>query len=78
MLTFKLVLVAAATSVLGIALPEPTAAAQLDLRGVNCKKVNAAFDVLKKLGPPATSFCRDYLHMPATSTAVTITTPATV
>ncbi|USP77819.1 hypothetical protein yc1106_05093 [Curvularia clavata] len=77
MLTFKLVFVAA-TSVLGAALPEPTAPGQLDLRGANCGKVNGAFVALEKLGPQGTSFCRSFVNIPATSTTVTITTPTIV
>ncbi|KAF2996888.1 hypothetical protein E8E13_005205 [Curvularia kusanoi] len=77
MLALKLALVAA-TGVLGAALPEHTAAAHLDLRGVDCGSNNAAFNELKKLGPPGTSFCRSYLKMPATSTRVTTVTAATV
>ncbi|KAF5851075.1 hypothetical protein GGP41_010738 [Bipolaris sorokiniana] len=77
MLALKLVLVAA-TSALGVALPEPTPAALLNAPPVNCGKVNNALSVLKKLGPPATSFCRSYIKAPATSTTVTITTAPTV
>ncbi|KAJ6269946.1 hypothetical protein PSV08DRAFT_353109 [Bipolaris maydis] len=77
MLALKLVFVAA-TSVLGVALPEPTPAALLNASPVNCGKFNNALSVLKKLGPPATSFCRSYIKAPATSTIVTITTAPTV
>jgi hypothetical protein len=41
---------------------------------VNCNAVNAALTVLKALGPPATTFCSSYLHIPATATA-TVTAP---
>ncbi|RYN19251.1 hypothetical protein AA0119_g10197 [Alternaria tenuissima] len=43
---------------------------------VDCKAVNLALTVLKKLGPPATSFCSSYLKVPATKTvSITTTTP---
>lgn len=77
MLTLKLVLIAA-TSVLGVVLPEPTAPAQLDLRGVNCGEVNGAFATLEKLGLQGTSFCRSFVDMPATSTTVITSIPVTV
>jgi len=47
-------------------------------KGVDCKAVNLALTVLKKLGPPATSFCSSYLKIPATKTvSITTTTPTT-
>lgn len=45
---------------------------------IDCKAVNLALTVLKKLGPPATSFCSSYLKVPATKTvSITTTTPTT-
>ncbi|KAH8635888.1 hypothetical protein IG631_07722 [Alternaria alternata] len=47
-------------------------------KSVDCKAVNLALTVLKKLGPPATSFCSSYLNIPATKTlSITTTTPTT-
>ncbi|KAF3031584.1 hypothetical protein E8E12_001719 [Didymella heteroderae] len=55
---------------------EPTPA-HLDKR-VDCRAVNLALTVLKKLGPPATSFCSSYLKVPATKTvSITTITPTT-
>jgi hypothetical protein len=75
MLAFKLILVAA-TGVLGVAIPEPTAAAQLDLRAVNCAKGNDVLNAVKKLGPAGNAFCRAYLGMPGTKTMMATITPA--
>lgn len=77
MVTLKLLFVLAASSVVA-AWPEPTPAAYLDQRAVNCAKVTGALSVLKKLGPPATSFCSSYLKIPGTLTSTTTVTPATV
>ncbi|KAH7339229.1 hypothetical protein BKA66DRAFT_577324 [Pyrenochaeta sp. MPI-SDFR-AT-0127] len=77
MVAFKLLLAAAASGLV-TAWPEPTAAAYLDQRGIDCSKVTGALGVLKKLGPPATTFCSSYLKIPKTKTATTTFTPATV
>lgn len=70
--------VAAVFTALGAAWPEPTPAAQLDQRAIDCSKVTGALSVLKKLGPPATSFCSSYLKIAGTKTLTTTFTPATV
>jgi hypothetical protein len=58
--------------------PEPTPLANLQDRAVDCAKVTGALSALKKLGPPATTFCRSYLKVPGTSTITTTTTPTAV
>ncbi|RYN47472.1 hypothetical protein AA0118_g12212 [Alternaria tenuissima] len=47
-------------------------------KGVDCKAVNLALTVLKKLGPPATSFCSPYPKVSTTKTmSITTTTSVT-
>jgi hypothetical protein len=76
MLALKLLVATASTLV--AAWPEPTPAARIDQQAGACAKVNGALTILKKLGPPATSFCSSYLKVPATKTLTTTVTPATV
>lgn len=71
-------LLAATLGGLVAAWPEPVAARPLDERAIDCSKVNGALSILKKLGPPATTFCSSYLKVPATKTVITTVTPATV
>ncbi|KAJ4983152.1 hypothetical protein SVAN01_11336 [Stagonosporopsis vannaccii] len=59
---------AAVFTALGAAWPEPTPAVQLDLRAVDCSKATGALRFLKKLGPPATSFCSSYHNIAGTMT----------
>ncbi|CAO2652061.1 Nn.00g003440.m01.CDS01 [Neocucurbitaria sp. VM-36] len=74
MVSFKfLVLGIAGTAA---AFPQPTAAPDLEKRA-NCAKVTGALSVLKKLGPPATSFCSSYLKVPGAKTSTTTVTPVT-
>ena len=47
----------------------------IERRAVDCKKVNAALSVLKVLGPPATTFCSSYIHIPATTTQTATAVP---
>ncbi|KAF2844917.1 hypothetical protein T440DRAFT_559312 [Plenodomus tracheiphilus IPT5] len=79
MVSFQLVLLAAAG--LTAAYPEPTPAAALEHRqDVNCAKVTGALSVLNKLGPPATTFCSSFLKISkikATKTIVPMTTTTT-
>ena len=74
MLALKLILIAA-TSVLGVAIPEPTAAAQ---QAATCTKDNEILNALKKLGVPGTNFCREYINRPTTSTVTATITPTPV
>ncbi|KAF1831415.1 hypothetical protein BDW02DRAFT_55487 [Decorospora gaudefroyi] len=78
MVLFHHLLLAACAS-LAAAYPEPTTGLYLNKRTTkpNCSKLNGALTILKKLGPPATSFCSSYLKIPATTTSVTTTTPVT-
>jgi hypothetical protein len=46
-------------------------------RGVNCKIVTGVLGDLKFLGPPATTFCRAFLHIPNTVTVPYTITPST-
>jgi hypothetical protein len=73
MVSFKLLVVSSVASV-AIAHPQPTPAAHLEER-TDCAKINGALTILKKLGPPATSFCSSYLKVPMTKTLTTTTTP---
>lgn len=77
MVAFKLLLAATASGLVA-AWPEPTAAAYLDNRAIDCSKVTGALSVLKKLGPPATTFCSSYLKLPGTKTSTTTITPPAV
>lgn len=77
MVAFKLLLAAMAGRLV-TAWPEPTAGAHLEDRAINCAKVTGALSVLKKAGPPATSFCSSFLKIPGTQTSTTTVTPATV
>lgn len=43
-----------------------------------CKQVDVVLNVIKALGPPATTFCRSYLHIPAPTTRTTTIAPAIV
>ncbi|KAH7346019.1 hypothetical protein BKA66DRAFT_447873 [Pyrenochaeta sp. MPI-SDFR-AT-0127] len=52
------------------------AAAASGLRAVDCAKVTGALSVLKKLGPPATSFCSSYLKIQGKTATTTFTPPA--
>lgn len=45
---------------------------------LNCKDVNVVLNVIKALGPPATSFCSSYLHIPGPTTRTTTLATATV
>ncbi|KAJ5025959.1 hypothetical protein J3E72DRAFT_421057 [Bipolaris maydis] len=74
MLALKLVLIAA-TSVLGVAVPEPTPAAQ---QSATCTKDNEILNSLKKLGVSGTNFCREYVNPPTTSTVTATITPSPV
>lgn len=66
------------TSAIAVPHTPHTRADLLEEREVNCKAVNGALVVLKVLGPPATSFCRKYLNIPATTTVqATATTHTT-
>ncbi|EUC36353.1 hypothetical protein COCCADRAFT_88268 [Bipolaris zeicola 26-R-13] len=74
MLALKLILIAA-TSVLGVAVPEPTVAAQ---QSAICTKNNEILNALKKLGVPGTNFCREYINPPKTTTVTSTITPTPV
>ncbi|EUC48165.1 hypothetical protein COCMIDRAFT_88131 [Bipolaris oryzae ATCC 44560] len=74
MLALKLILIAA-TSVLGVAVPEPTAVAQ---QAASCTKNNEIVNALKKLGAPGANFCREYINPPTTSTVTATITPTAV
>jgi hypothetical protein len=50
----------------------------IEERVINCKAVNKVLLALKGLGGQATSFCRSYLHVPATSTVTTTSYPPPV
>lgn len=50
----------------------------IEKRAPDCKAVNAALTILKVLGPPATSFCSSYLHVPSAATTTFTAPPATV
>lgn len=82
MVSVKVLLLSVSISGLAAARPEPTPAALLEDRAVDCAKVTGALSVLKKLGPPATTFCSAYLKVPAksttTTTLTTTSTPAPV
>ena len=43
---------------------------------VDCNVVTGALGALKKLGPPASSFCKAYLRIPCTTTVPVTVTPA--
>jgi hypothetical protein len=72
MVSFKFLAVSSVVSV-ALAHPQPTPAAHLEER-TDCAKINGALTILKKLGPPATSFCSSYLKVPMTKTLTTTTT----
>lgn len=71
-------LFAAAFGGLAAAWPEPIGARPLDQRAIDCSKINDALSVLKKLGPPATTFCSSFLKVPGTKTLTATITPATM
>jgi hypothetical protein len=77
MVAIKLLL-AATVSRLVTAWPEPTLPANLHNRAIDCSKVTGALSVLKKVGPPATSFCSSYLKIPGTKIVTTTVTPSAV
>ncbi|KAL6704615.1 hypothetical protein ACN47E_008012 [Coniothyrium glycines] len=77
MVSIKFLFVATAGA-LTAAMPGPTPAAAFGERAVDCAKVNGALSVLKRLGPPATSFCSSYLRIPATKTTTLFITPTAV
>ncbi|KAH7074343.1 hypothetical protein BKA63DRAFT_312064 [Paraphoma chrysanthemicola] len=68
-----LVLIAAAAHANPIAQPTSSLG-----KGINCNQVNVVLNVIKALGPPATSFCSSYLHIPAPTTRITTIAPAIV
>jgi hypothetical protein len=73
--SFNLIMVSlkflAMSGVAGVALahPQPTPTVHLE-ECTDCAKVNGALDILKKLGPSATSFCRSYLKVPMTKALI--------
>lgn len=77
MVAFKLLLAVTVSSLVA-AWPEPTAIAKIDNRAIDCSKSNGCIGVLKKIGPPASSFCRSYLKVPGTKTTTTTITPVAV
>jgi hypothetical protein len=77
MTMFKFLLVAAVSGLV-TAWPEPTAAAYLDNRAIDCSKVTGCLSVLKKIGPPATTFCSSYVKISATKITTTTFTPVAV
>jgi hypothetical protein len=63
MVAFKLFLAVTANQLVA-AWPEPTAAAYLNNRAIDCSKLTGCLGVLKKIGPAATTFCSSYLKIP--------------
>ncbi|EAT79929.1 hypothetical protein SNOG_12631 [Parastagonospora nodorum SN15] len=77
MVAFKLLLAATVSGIV-TAWPEPTAVANLDNRAIDCSKLTGCLGVLKKIGPPASTFCRSYLKVPGTKTSTTTITPIAI
>lgn len=50
----------------------------VEQRGIDCKAVNAVVGIMKVLGGPASTFCRGYLHIPATATKTATVAPPAV